>query len=578
MSRILTLNIGASKAVLAEYAVKGKSLSLSAYGSGELPAIDVNDPGSIAASLPSVLHQVMRESGIRPSAPLVVSLSGQMVFPRFAKFPPVGDAAKLDQLVRYEIEQNVPFPIDEIVSDCQFLGTTPEGERAAMIVAAKLEGVRAVTDAVRAAGLKPARVDVSPVAVVNALKFTCPNLDGCSVVLDIGSKTTNLIILEGEKIYNRSIPVAGNTITKDIAQAFGCSFEEAEQLKRERGYVALGGVTEDEDEVSDRVSKIVRTVLTRLHAEISRSINFYRSQQGGSAPTRLFLTGGSARIPQLAEFFMESLQVEVEFLNPFGRVSFGSKVDRNALENDAFALAESVGLALHAAGGAWISVNLMPPELVEEARAIRRIPFLAAGALAALAALGMAVVVQNRAKDVAELRRAEVEGANASLGALKAKLQAAQKDEAQEAARCDEIQRLLWSRGAALERVKAVRASLLPGMWIKSWERARPADEPAAADKAPAPDAAVVTIRGWRDAMDAARRGEKGSIDNVVVERLRRRDAIVADSVQVTAKNELKGGLTEFSVRMAFAGAPARPAADGKKKSGGKGPGGKAGE
>ena len=113
-----------------------------------------------------------------------------MVFPRFAKFPSVGDKAKLEQLVHYEVEQNVPFPIDEIVCDHQFLGTAPDGDLAAMIVAAKLDGVRAVTDAIAAAGLKAAVVDVSPIAVLNALRFSQPQLAGCSVVLDIGSKTT----------------------------------------------------------------------------------------------------------------------------------------------------------------------------------------------------------------------------------------------------------------------------------------------------------------------------------------------------------------------------------------------------
>ena len=333
MSRILTLNIGASKATLAEYALSGKrNLTLTAYGSADLQTVDVNDALSISASLPPVISQIMRETGIRP-APLVVSLGGQMVFPRFAKFPPVGDKAKLEQLVNYEVEQNVPFPIDEIVCDHQFLGVMPDGDQAAMIVAAKLDGVRAVTDAVAAAGLKAAVVDVSPLAVLNALHFAQPQLAGCSVVLDIGSKTTNLILIEGEKIYNRSIPVAGNTITKEIAQTFGCSFEEAEQLKIERGYVALGGVMEDEDEITDRVSKIIRTVLTRLHAEISRSINFYRSQQGGAAPSRLFLTGGTVRLPQLDQFFMESLQVDVEYLNPFTAVRVGGKVNSAALEH-----------------------------------------------------------------------------------------------------------------------------------------------------------------------------------------------------------------------------------------------------
>ena len=599
MSRILTLNIGASKALLAEYAVSGKNrLSLTTYGSGELPSIDVNDPGSIAASLPTVLHQIMREKGIRPG-PLVVSLSGQMVFPRFAKFPPLGDQAKLDQLVRYEVEQNVPFPIDEIVSDHQFLGETLEGDKAAIIVAAKLESVRAVTDAVRSAGLKPLKVDVSPIAVVNALKFTYPQLTGCSVVLDVGSKTTNLIIIEDEKIYNRSIPVAGNTITKEIAQAFGCSLEEAEQLKLERGYVALGGVTEDEDEVTDRVSKVIRTVLTRLHAEISRSINFYRSQQGGSAPARLFLTGGSARLPQLAEFFMESLQVEVEFLNPFGRISFGSKVNRASLEDDAFSLTESVGLALRGGDGAWVSVNLMPPELIEEERAIKRIPFLVLGGLGFLAALGGVWWSLNKEAEVVGAKAQKAHAINERIGTDKANLDKQQKVVGAEIATCNEVQKLVWSRSIAIRRVEAVRACLDKGMWIREWKLV-----PVKEGEETGIETVEITVRGWRDSMDKVRKawrannsGSKATLGEIVVERLLTKtpDGILAvkktaatpkrnanasegeaaaepqkayqPATLITGKQystQVENNIVEFTMRVDFAGVPV-PLDDGQK-------------
>ena len=500
MSRILTLNIGASKATLAEYALSGKrNLTLTAYGSGDLQTVDVNDASSIAASLPPIISQIMRETGIRP-APLVVSLGGQMVFPRFAKIAPVGDAAKLEQLVQYEVEQNVPFPIDEIVSDHQFLGMTPEGDHAVMIVAAKLDAVTAVTDAVIAAGLKPVVVDVSQMAVLNALRYANPGLAGSNVVLDIGAKTTNLILVEDEKIYTRSIPYAGNTITKEIAQAFGCSFEEAEQLKLERGYVSLGGVTEDEDEITDRVSKIIRTVLTRVHAEISRSINFYRSQQGGAAPSRIFLTGGSVRLPQLDQFFMETLQVEVEYLNPFTSVRVGGKVDAAALESDAFTLVESVGLALRQTDvPGLIRIDLMPPELVAQARNVRRIPFLVAGAACLLAALGLGIVMQNRECAIAKAQLEEVQSQNSALESKEKQLKSVQGQEKAEMENCDKLQKLMRTRMGALARVRAVQASLLPGMWISKWEHV----PPSGGDDSDGLEGVKIVVCGWKDAMDA---------------------------------------------------------------------------
>ena len=293
---------------------------------------------------------------------------------------------------------------------------------------------------------------------------------------------------------------AGNTITKEIAQAFGCSFEEAEQLKLERGYVSLGGVTEDEDEITDRVSKIIRTVLTRVHAEISRSINFYRSQQGGAAPSRIFLTGGSVRLPQLDQFFMETLQVNVEYLNPFTSVRVGGKVDAAALESDAFTLAESVGLALRQTDvPGLIRIDLMPPELVAQARNVRRIPFLVTGAACLLAALGLGIVMQNRECAIAKAQLEEVQSQNSALEGKEKQLKSVQGQEKAEMENCDKLQKLMRTRMGALARVRAVQASLLPGMWISKWEYV----PPSGGDDSDGLEGVKIVVCGWKDAMKA---------------------------------------------------------------------------
>lgn len=559
MSKIATLNIGASQAVLAEYVLKGGGKPvLTAYGTASLAGLDWEAEGAAEAVLTPALREAAASAGIRPGS-LHLALNGQMVFPRFAKFPPVqGD--KLEELVRYEVEQEVPFPIDEIVFDHQFLGQTAEGDSAAMIVAAKLDQVTKVTDAVAAAGFNPVVVDAGPMAVLNALRSSYPGLEGGTVVLDIGAKTTSLILVENEKIYLRSIPVAGNAITKEIAQSFSCTFEEAEALKRERGYVSLGGVTEDEDETSDRVSKIVRATLTRLHAEILRSINFYRSQQGGSAPRRLFLTGGSAVLPQIDEFFRETLKIEVDFLNPFGGVSFGPKIDTNALETDAFTLAESVGLALRATPAASISINLMPPALIEQARTVKRIPFIAAGAVAVLAALGLYIMGEIRYRAVAVAETEAVEERNISLRQLDARLKSEQKKADQELARCDAFQRLMSSRFSLISALATVRRSLLPGMWLTAWETV-----PQKGDDEDALPLTRITVRGWRDTLSELEgthqkqnKGLKMTAEEIVAASLKTMRSVVPESVKVASQKDVnaKGVLSEFSIELSFAPPP----------------------
>ena len=104
------------------------------------------------------------------AAKLMLALSGQVVFPRFVRLPAVG-REKLLQMVQYEVEQNVPFPIDEIVWNHQFIGDDSSGEQCAMIVAAKIDSVREITDRVVEMGLEPEIVDVAPMALYNCLRF-----------------------------------------------------------------------------------------------------------------------------------------------------------------------------------------------------------------------------------------------------------------------------------------------------------------------------------------------------------------------------------------------------------------------
>ena len=309
-------------------------------------------------------------------------------------------------------------------------------------------------------------------------------------------------------------------------------------------------------------------MLTRLHAEISRSINFYRSQQGGAAPSRLFLTGGSVRLPQLDQFFMESLQVDVEYLNPFTKVRVGGKVNSAALESDAFALVESVGLALRQTDvPGLIRINLMPPELVAQARNVRRIPFLVVGAAGVLAALGLGIVLQSRECDAAKAQLEYVQSQNNVLGQKDRQLKEAQGQEKAEQASCDDLQMLMRGRTAVLDRVRAVRKSLLPGMWISKWEHVSPQGGDDGDD---ALDGVKVVVCGWKDSMrdelkkwkDIHQDDASEDVATVIKKNLESVDGLVApaeegdDAVTV----DLQTGPTLEEITLAFKFAPAASA------------------
>ncbi len=106
------------------------------------------------------------------------------------------------------------------------------------------------------------------------------------------------------------------------------------------------------------MSKLARTTLTRLHAEIARSISFYRANQGGTQPLRVLLAGGAVSMPYMLEFFGEKMQMPIEFFNPFRNVTIAPSVDASLLAAKAHAAGEVVGLALRQIGNCPIEINL----------------------------------------------------------------------------------------------------------------------------------------------------------------------------------------------------------------------------
>jgi len=541
--RYLTLNIGASSVALAEYESSGSSLTLVNYGTAPLAA--PLDSGDADAILSPAILSIVREKGIKPGK-VAISLSGQIVFPRFAAIPFAGeDEQKFDQLVRYEIEQNIPLPLDEMVCDRQLLGETENGDKAVLIVAAKTEQVEAITSALVASGFQPELVDVAPLAVMNALRASEGDGEGCVVMLDIGSKTTSLVISEGEKLYNRSIPYAGNTITKEIAQALGCTLAEAEQVKLESAYVSLGGVTEDEDETLDKISKVCRAVLTRLHAEINRSINFYRSQQGGSAPRKLYLTGGTALLPQIDTFFRDSLQIEVEFFNPFGTIALAPTVDAEAITADAAFLAATAGLALHQAGLATYAINLMPQSMLDARAEVAKIPFVAAGAVAFVAAVVCVLLAVSHGTDVVQAKLDAVEAKSSSLKSVETRVKKAQAGAEEAAAEATKLRDLLLARNSAVSKLNAVRQAIAgDDLWIERWQ------------------AGKVTIRGWKDGVAAFAEkaaakdgdGKRLTAPEIVVARLKAHPMVDPATVKVTDMSTVgkDGCLEQFVVELKF--------------------------
>jgi type IV pilus assembly protein PilM len=375
--KVVTVDLGTSTLKFGEFAIaRGGALTLLRYGIAEI-GLDPNKEEVRAKFITPTLAKMFKDQNIRTKE-VLLSISGQSVFMRFVKLPAI-NATQVEQVVEFEAKQNVPFPIDEVTWDYQMMpkrSTVTGSDAEAVIVAIKKDMLEAEVGAVENVGVKVKRVDVAPFSLLNAFRYSEPQTDDCSLIIDVGARSTNLVFVEKESFWIRNIPIAGNQISQNICNELQEPFTAAETLKKGKGFVSLGGVYADPDDAdAARISKIIRSTMTKLHVDINRSIAFYRTTLSGGPPKRIFLTGGSSQLPYLDLFIADKLSLPVAYFNPLRNVNLAPSLNRDSLQQNNCCTAEIVGLALRETGSCPAEVNLEAPTLAARSEKRRKQPY-----------------------------------------------------------------------------------------------------------------------------------------------------------------------------------------------------------
>jgi len=493
----LAVDFGAGSLKLAEFEVnEAGGLRLKQYGIRSLGAEGAQE-STREETILKALQELIAEKGVR-ARDVNVCAPGFHVFSKFVKLPPV-DAGKVTQIIQYEAQQNVPFPLQEVVWDYQIMGSTAGGELEVLLVAIKadiVEGLFRVTDAAK---LRLNLADVSPAALCNAFRYNYGDLEDCTMLLDIGAKTSNLLFFEKGKVYSRSINLGANSITQDFANEAKLRFEAAEKTKIAEGFVSLGGAYEEpENPHQAAISKIARQFMTRLHIQVNQTMQFYRGQQGGSVPQRLFLSGGASVMPYTAQFFAEKLNVPVEYFNPFRNVQIDPSVNLEELARVAHSLGEVVGLGLRNLAHCPVELNLIPQTTRRWQTFNEKKPYLIFTVFSLVAVVGaMGLLFQNLAAvkqeelEVVTRRLAPLQEKQTKFNSAYAKLQATRAELNQLTTWLED--RYYWANVLAelrrtfirTERITREKLKTETGVWVEQFltinprAEARPINAPA---------------------------------------------------------------------------------------------------
>ncbi|MFB6346140.1 MAG: type II secretion system protein GspL, partial [bacterium] len=248
----LSVDFSGSAVKIARADVQDNALSLKM--TDKEPVHNLNDKNKVEKYSEALGTLIMRNS-ISSNDNVVFSLPTNSVIVRHVELPSMPDQ-RLSEVIQYEAESHIPFPIDDVILDYHVLEQTDEGTRVLLVVV-KNEKLDKYLDVLNNVELRPKTVDISAFSLFNLYQKLKPdptarNDNGESsqskVLVDIGYANTDIIIFQGETLYYaRSASVAGQSITKEISEEMDLEIDEAEDLKINYGNLPLADAESEKE-------------------------------------------------------------------------------------------------------------------------------------------------------------------------------------------------------------------------------------------------------------------------------------------------------------------------------------------
>ncbi|HOL66622.1 MAG TPA: pilus assembly protein PilM, partial [bacterium] len=361
--KVLALDRGSTKIRVAELERRGNGLTLSFYEELAAPVLPPEERRNFLRAEGKALARKI------PAKSVFFSLPGRGILIRTITAPNV-PIKKLKDILKYEVQQQIPFPLEVVHWSFQVLGQTAQNFNI-LLGAAKKDLITEFLGDIAPLAFIPQYLDADFFALVNIFHLS-PDFrpDGCQAILEIGALSSNLIIMDKEKFLMRALTTSGDTISTAISETENISFQDAELKKKEEGTNLAAAAT----------------TLESLNTEIQNSIDYWRFTMKGPEVESLHLCGGTAMMKGLRELLETKSRLKTSIFDPLTVVSLNTRY--SALKEISPELAVIAGLALRGLSETFLNIDFLPAEVLagRELRENRPYIFLSL-AMAALLSL-----------------------------------------------------------------------------------------------------------------------------------------------------------------------------------------------
>ena len=297
-----------------------KAVQVEKRGAEFVPVAAASIPGRVDGDASGAeLAAAMQAAGIKERAG-VVGLTGKDLVIRYHQVPAVPDW-QLRQIMEFEVKEIESQSGDKLASDFNLLPVASDlsSDDTVLMALSREDRINERTGNLKSGGIKARYFVPNSLGLFHAFRLWGPAASGDVVLVNLGKACSDLTILrDGELLYARSVNTGGDVLTEAVRQHFNVSEAKAEKLKCEMGDLRPREQRRGLTPQQEKVSFALEGASGRLFQMVQSTVQFAKTQiqLNQLDPEKIFVTGGSANMPGLADSLSASLGVPVEVFDP----------------------------------------------------------------------------------------------------------------------------------------------------------------------------------------------------------------------------------------------------------------------
>jgi type IV pilus assembly protein PilM len=362
----------------------GESIVADGFDYIEYPKLLTQPEADAPQLIKEALEQFLSRNTVKGDK-VAVSVSGESGLARYFKPPPV-DVKKIADIVKYEARQQIPFALEDVIWDYQRMAGGQEVDGFALdteigLFAMKREAVAKAMAPYNTANIEIDVIQLAPIAIYNYIaydvakelaegeEYSSESPPPSTVVLSIGTDTTDLVVTNGYRVWQRNIPLGGNHFTKQLSKELKLTFAKAEHLKR----------NPKQAEDPKAIFQAMRPVFADMVTEVQRSIGFFQSLDRKAKITGVVTLGNTVKLPGLVQYLGKHLGYDIQEIDSFNKLGGSNVVSSPSFKDNVLAFSTCYGLCLQGLGKSKLSTNLLPREILTQRMIRAKKPWAIAG-------------------------------------------------------------------------------------------------------------------------------------------------------------------------------------------------------